>query len=324
MSYPMEAMTPLVRACIGRHDDFALQRENGLYLRVRQPLTYAVLRGHLEGRHTIGTYVIDEHGGCRFAVFDADSDQGLLLLLDVQARLLSQGICSYLEGSRRGAHLWVFLAYPLDAGRLRGWLLPYCPAGVEFYPKQDTASHEHPGSLVRVPLGVHRRSGRRYPFVEVVDGKLVPVMRSVSVGLTWLSTAERVEPPVLLSVPASAAPLGCDEQKKYPSKLSVPTLPVAPTLTIRDWCLAHDPFAVIGRYVELDKRGMGCCPFGSHHAAGCDRHPSLWVYVPHGGDVCCWYCHTWQHGGSLFDFLRLYHGLDADELWRRLRFGEVI
>jgi hypothetical protein len=80
---------------------------------------------------------------------------------------------------------------------------------------------------------------------------------------------------------------------------------------------------VIGRYVELDARGMGCCPFGWHHAAGRDRHPSLWVHPLRRGELACWWCHTWQRGGSLFDFLRLYHRLDARQLWARIRAGEV-
>jgi hypothetical protein len=47
------------------------------------------------------------------------------------------------------------------------------------------------------------------------------------------------------------------------------------------------------------------------------------VYQPSPPDICCWYCHAWQQGGSLFDFLRLYYGLEAGELWRLLLAGFV-
>lgn len=321
MSYSNEQIAPLVRACIGRHNDYAFQRETGQYTRVGQSLTYDLLREHLAGRVTLGTYVIDERGCCRFAVFDADGDDGVLVLLSVQARLATEGIPSYLEGSRRGAHLWLFFARPVPAGEVRGWLISSCPAGVELYPKQDTASYARPGSLIRVPLGVHRRSARRYPFVEQRNGLLVPVARSVVAALSWLSTIERVSLPAALPVLGSSELLGRDEHTKYSSKASL-VLAASPGMTVRDWCLAHDPRAVIGRYVELDRRGLGCCPFGWHHAAGRDRHPSLWVHVPRGGDLACWWCHTWQQGGSLFDFLRLYHGLEARDLWRRVLAGE--
>jgi len=323
MVYTNEQMTPLVRACIGRRNDYAIQRDNGLYVRTGQPLTSDVLREHLLGRVTIGTYLIDEQGCCRFAVFDADGDDGLLRLLDLQAHLAADGMGAYLEGSRRGGHLWLFLARPILAGVVRGWLQPYQSAGVELYPKQDKASDAHPGSLIRVPFGVHRRSGRRYPFVALVDGKLMPVVRTVAAGLAFLSTVERVDVPADLFLSASAASSGGNEHKKYPSKASTPCRKVSPGMSIRDWCAGQDALSVIGRYVTLDARGMGCCPFSAHHAAGRDRHPSLWVYAPQGKDIFCWWCHTWQQGGSLFDFLRLYHGLDARDLWRRLLAGEV-
>ena len=97
---------------------------------------------------------------------------------------------------------------------------------------------------------------------------------------------------------------------------------LAPAITIAKWCLQQDALQVIGRYVALDENGLGCCPFGWHHSDGKDSHPSLWVYPPASGDLCCWYCHVWQRGGSLFDFLRYYYGLDARTLWRRIRAGE--
>ncbi|MBV9691663.1 MAG: hypothetical protein JO202_18355 [Ktedonobacteraceae bacterium] len=310
----------LATCCVGRRDDYAVQRADGSYCRVGRVLSDEVLRLHLAGVQTIGSYVIDEEGFCRFAVFDADREDGLDQLLTVQSRLRRDGIASYLEGSRRGGHLHLFLAAPVSTGWLRTFLVPYCPAGVELYPKQERASYEHPGSLMRVPLGVHRRSLRRYPFVRWQDGQFVVVAGSVLQTLAWLRTVERVTVPAVLSRPRQDVQAPRDK-RKYPSKGSRLT-PLDPKLTIRDWCLAHDPVEVIGCYVALDERGMGCCPFGWHHSDGRDSHPSLWVYQPRKGDLCCWYCHVWQRGGSLFDFLRYYHGLDARTLWQRIRSGE--
>lgn len=321
--YTREELLPLLQTCIGRHDDYALQRANGLYTRIGQPLTLDVLCAHLHGRLTLGTYVIDEQDCCRFAVYDADQQDGLPVLLDLQRRLAADGIPSSLEGSRRGGHLRVFLARPTPAGVVRGWLYPYTPAGVEFYPKQDTASHERPGSLIRVPLGVHRRSGRRYPFVEQQEGRLVPVARTVAETLAWLSTVPRASVPGALPAAGSSVSAGQPAQNKF-SSLPAQATTTRPSsrMTVRDWCLSQDPLAVIGGYVALDAHGMGCCPFGWHHQAGRDRHPSLWVHPLRRGELACWLCHTWQQGGSLFDFLRLYHGLDARQLWGRIRAGE--
>ncbi len=321
MSYALDQLRTFARLCIGRQDDFALQRGDGGYYRVGRLLTSDDLRLHLEGQQTIGTYLITERGVCRFAVFDADSTAGLVELLSVQSRLRHDGIASYLEGSRRGGHLRVFLSTPAPAALVRRWLLPYCPAGVEFYPKQETASFEHPGSLMRVPFGVHRLSGRRYPFVSLVDGKFVPVARSVSDALVWLSTVERVQVPNLLPVAEHDARAQTATTKNILQK-NGGSLISEQGLTIRDWCLSQDACAVIGRYVALDEGGMGCCPFGWHHSDGRDSRPSLLVYTPSGGDLCCWYCHALHGGGSLFDFLRLYLNLDARTLWHRILLGE--
>lgn len=305
--------------CLGRRDDYAVQHQDGRYLRARAPLTYDVIMQHLQGLLTIGTYVIDEHGLCRFAVFDDDTLDGLMRLHSLQTSLAGRGIPSYLEQSRRGAHLWVFLASAVSPALLRAWLLPFCPAGVEFYPKQDAITPERPyGSLVRLPLGVHRLSGARYPFVELVNGVPLLLASSMLDMLTLFPSFERavvpemVEPLSSSASPAAYTPIpftaSCQELSRVPQ-------------SIRDWCYGQDAVTVIGRYVALDEKGMGCCPFGWHHADGVDQHPSLWVYRPSYPGICCWYCNTWGQGGSLFDFLRYYYGLEPSDLWSRLCAG---
>src|SRR5947209_13232742 len=87
----------LAARCIGRRNDYALQQDNGRYLRVRAAVTLNALRGHVAGLHTMGTYVIDEQGGTHFVVFDADSLDGLVLLLEVQRHLAADGVPSALE-----------------------------------------------------------------------------------------------------------------------------------------------------------------------------------------------------------------------------------
>lgn len=180
-----------MRLFVGRCNDFAQQRANGGYWRVGRSLTLSNVEDHLAGSWTLGTYLIDERGQCAFAVFDADSENGLQVLADLQAVLNRQGIPSYLEKSRRGGHLWVFFGEPIPASQARAWLLPFCPERVEFYPKQ--AESKGYGSLIRLPLGVHLRNGKRYPFVEWRDGGPVPVARSVLETLEWLGTMQRAE-----------------------------------------------------------------------------------------------------------------------------------
>jgi hypothetical protein len=204
---------------------------------------------------------------------------------------------------------------------VRAWLLPFCPEGCEFYPKQEAASMSHPGSLIRLPLGVHLRSGERYPFVTLVDGQPLPLFSSVVNALSWFETLERATVPSPSTISPQRDGARRPTQHNISFKKTQPTTTVGPTSTIRDWCASQDPLAVIGRYVSLDDNGMGCCPFGWHHADGGDSHPSFVVYRPTAPDICCWYCHVWQAGGSLFDFLRLYYQLEARDFWQHILSG---
>ena len=318
----------LAARCIGRRDDYALQRDDGGYVRVGAAVSLAALARHVAGVETMASYVIDEAGMCQFAVFDADSLDGLVRLLAVQRCLAADGIASALEGSRRGGHLRIWFASPLAPDLVRRWLLPYCPDGVEFYPKQDAASFEHPGSLMRVPFGVHRFSGRRYPFL-VLDGsgagdRLVSAAQSVAASLDWLASIRRV--PVLTGDTSGQRDgMAGQHTKKYVANGAGGggSLDGATPASIHDWCDRQDALRVIGRYVALDGRGMGCCPFGEHHDDGKDSHPSLWVHAPRSSGAPCWYCYVWRRGGNLFDFLCLWYGVSARQMWQRILVGET-
>src|SRR2546421_10671291 len=133
---------------------YAVQQRDGSYWRVREPLTLPLLLAHLAGRCTLGTYLLDEHHQCSFAVFDADRRDGLEQLVGLAMELALSGIPTLLEASRRGGHLWVHLAEPTSARAVRAWLLPAAHLlGVEFYPKQDALGPDGACSLIRLPLG---------------------------------------------------------------------------------------------------------------------------------------------------------------------------
>jgi len=89
--------------------------------------------------------------------------------------------------------------------------------------------------------------------------------------------------------------------------------------SIRAWCRSEDILVVIGRYVALDRRGVGRCPFKAHHYRG-DVRPSFQVF---GGVDPHWYCYAWRRAGDLFDFLYLYHQITPQEVWVRLREGTL-
>jgi TOTE conflict system, Archaeo-Eukaryotic Primase domain len=315
----MSMLDLFIDTFVSRKNDFALQRSDGGYVRAGRPLALQDVRAHLAGAHTIGSYVIDEHGNCRYAVFDADSADGLDRLHAVHCQLAAAGIPSYLEQSRRGGHLWVFLVEPVRASLIRAWLLPFCPAGIEFYPKQDEGRGY--GSLMRLPLGVHRLSGKRYPFVVWEPSGMVPIATTIQAALVWLEGVEQTGMFAEGANTPTRTPLDTRQQEKSFSLSYSATPHLAPTLTIRAWCAQQDPYEVVGRYVALNSRGVGQCPFGWHHSDGHDSRDSFKVYAPGVSGGYCWYCYVWQQGGSVFDFLRYYYGLDARTLWQQLREG---
>src|SRR6202051_4019874 len=106
-------------------DAFAVQQADGSYRRASGPLSWEQLAAHLMGRYTLGTYLLDQQSTCAFAVFDADGDDGLAVLVSLAAVLRDQGVLTLLEASRRGAHLWLHLAQPTSAFQVCAWLLLY-------------------------------------------------------------------------------------------------------------------------------------------------------------------------------------------------------
>lgn len=294
-------------------DSYAVQQPSGGYWRVAEPLTLEHLHAHLMGQWTLGTYLLDVEGGCQFAVFDDDSDDGVERLAALSLELAQCGVRTLLEASRRGSHLWVHFVQPTSAALVRSWLLPYAQDfGVELYPKQDVLSAGGSGSLIRLPLGIHRKSGGWYPFLAFTDEwDVVPVGQTVVECCEWaVANVERVQVPPVLTMPLVptryvALPVALEGGQDFRS--------------IREWCQHQDIFAVIGSYTVLNSQGVGSCPFKEHHHRG-DVRPSFQVF---GGHDPHWYCYTWGRAGNVFDFLCLYHGLSVQEGWQRVRAGTL-
>ncbi len=302
-------------------EHYAVQQRDGSYFRVAEGLSLPLLAGHLLGRWTLGTYLLDRQSCCAFAVFDADGVDGLECLEELAEELLRQGVPTVLEASRRGGHLWVHLVDPTPAQVVRAWLLPYAVAyGVELYPKQGWLAPGGSGSLIRLPLGVHRQTRGWYPFLQrSAWGEWVPVGETVAECCRWLyQHVQRVAVP-------EAVMLASSEVLSVPSESRMHVAVEDPAHTashwsdgsIREWCRAQDILAMIGRYVALDGRGVGSCPFKEHHVRG-DLRPSFQVF---GGSDPHWYCYTWRRAGDLFDFLCLYYQVTPQEMWRRLQQG---
>ncbi len=303
---------------------YAVQQRDGSYWRVAEPLSLSLVATHLAGRWTLGTYLLDHSSQCAFAVFDADREDGLERLAILSDELLRQGVPTLLEASRRGGHLWVHLVEPSPAQVVRAWLLPFAEVcGVELYPKQDWLAPGGSGSLIRLPLGVHQLSRGWYPFVQrSAWGEFVPVGETVMACCAWVCQhIQRVAvPEEVRRASSEVVPMECLSNPGVGEKVPARMASHWSYGSIREWCRTQDMVAVIGRYVALDGRGVGSCPFKEHHYRG-DVRPSFQVF---GGDGPHWYCYTWRRAGDLFDFLCLYYQLTPQEAWYLLQRGALL
>ena len=154
----------LVSQFANRKDIHARQQDDGRYWLVNWPFTPGLMYLHLKGEVTLGTYLLNQESLAKFTVLDADDDVSGLQW--IHADLTNQGIPSYLESSRRGGHLWFFFADRIAGEKARNfglWFARKYGLNLEVYPKQEII--KGPGSLIRVPFGIHHKSGERYGFV---------------------------------------------------------------------------------------------------------------------------------------------------------------
>ena len=276
-----------VAAFIPRSDMYPIQRHDGRYVTVRKPLTASLVESHLLGRITLGAYALNPDSRARWLCYDADSGVSWTYLQAMALALLSDGVPAYLEQSRRGGHLWLFLPTtpPVSGASARQFgrqlLQTHHVENVELFPKQDRLT-TGPGSLVRLPLGRHRKDGRRYHFIQPDGTPLSPTIRE---QISLLAFPERTPDDFFYSVLADAKKLREQHRRRPSGHGSGETL----SDRIKDRLPVYD---FVSQYVQLDERGTGYCPFHD------DQHKSFSV----NRDQNYWNCFAGCGGGSIIDF----------------------
>jgi DNA-binding transcriptional regulator YhcF (GntR family) len=177
---------------VNRTDAYAIQQADGTYRRVSGELTCEHIRRHLRGEITLGVYATSQESLSRWICFDFDGDDGPAEASKLLDYLLSKDAYKnavMLEdtGGRdgKGRHLWIFFA-PTPAKYLK-WLAQQLlkKAGVtcdvEIFPKTTEITPDSPyGSLVRLPFGIHRKTGNwsKMLYPQLVEDflKLEPVV----------------------------------------------------------------------------------------------------------------------------------------------------
>lgn len=265
-----------------RTDIHARQLPDGRYYLVRQPFTSGLMYSHLQGKVTLGTYLLDKESHAKFMVLDSDED--ITGIRDMHTHLQKMTIPCYLETSRRGGHLWFFFADKVSGELARGFGLALATEHglqLEVFPKQ-TVMGTGPGSLIRVPFGIHRKSGQRYEFLGLGS------MREQAIALSAPDT------------------VGIDIVKAFQyheHKPNFKTDGALRAILIADF---------IGRYIDLRPVAsgfVGLCPF--HH----DQMPSFGVNV----DGNYWHCFAGCGGGDIVSFWMRWRGIENRQATEELR-----
>jgi len=196
-----ENITLFMQLFRGRDDAFARQwsdrdREKQGYVPVRHPMMPTDIRDHLAGNKTYGIYLLNGDSQVYTGVIDVDlkkslRDQTLYKKHKSSVRreslYLHQRIdelakkndltCIAEVSGGKGYHFWFPLKEPVDAGIMRRALLQLI-AGLnediscfhlEIFPKQDRISGKGFGNLVKLPMGIHRGSGKPSWLVRAKD-----------------------------------------------------------------------------------------------------------------------------------------------------------
>ena len=291
----LQAAADLGNRFIRRWDLYARQLPDGGYVCIRKPLVAEALLSHLEGKITLGAYLMDKESNIRFAVLDSDEEKGQEKILEIAGRLENQGVPSYPELSRRGAHLWFFFENPIMAVIARrfakGLIAQNGIENVELYPKQDRITDDGPGSLIRLPFGIHRKSGQRYPFVTA-DG--IPLAGTVREQIQILANARTVSQEMIDTF------AGYQPEKPVTARLKRPG-----SALDASWGKIKEKISVkefVGQYVELrptTSGAVGKCPFHD------DEHNSFGVNAKNN----YWHCFAGCGGGDIVSFWMKWRGL---------------
>ncbi len=229
------------------------------YTPIHEPFTLSVAKNHLMGNHTIGIYPLRMDNTVCFIAFDIDMAKFFLSKAITNKRLWERAenmaqafackmvdlgaahqIPVYIEDSGfKGRHCWIFLDAPIPARIARRFALlmvqqigrPPSELQIEAFPKQAFVEEGKLGNLIKIPLGIHRRTGRRALFVnasgEAISNQLgfLEKIEKVSKQRVYefiqrFQISDEIKFPIQEQVSSE----DLEKEKKPKSSLSLPTV----------------------------------------------------------------------------------------------------
>jgi hypothetical protein len=162
------------RIFINRDDSYATMKDGeNEYFVIKDYITPELLRNHLEGLKTVGVFQLSRFNKVKWICWDFDVDDKTLEIIFEDAKKLykflkEKGYNPILEFSgHKGYHVWLFFNL-IDAKSAKSFAEKMANESRsnphEIFPKQTELAGKGYGSMVKLPLGLHRVS-RKYSFL---------------------------------------------------------------------------------------------------------------------------------------------------------------
>lgn len=173
-----------------RSDDYV--RWAGTWMRAAEPFTGQRVIEAFASKVGVSGYMLTTNNLTHVCAIDFDTDDGWDLARRLRDVMDSHNAFSYVEPSRRGAHLWSVLDRQIPARTvrraLRGFLaealIPEGPK-IELRPSHDEIKPDGFGSPIRLPTMPHPKTGKRYPLCGPDDQPLGSTLADILMRIEW-------------------------------------------------------------------------------------------------------------------------------------------
>lgn len=172
MQYNQKKIYSAFRFFINRFNPYALMKD-GLneYFVIKKDLEICDLKEHLDGKITLGVFQISTFNKVKWICWDFDSENENDL---EETYVNAKQLFDFLKGKnynpilefsgRRGYHIWIFCE-PVDTRNAKEFGERMAKSAKsnanEIFPKQKELKNGMYGSMVKLPLGIHKVSNKR-------------------------------------------------------------------------------------------------------------------------------------------------------------------
>ena len=167
----MELAEMMFKLFVNRSDCYAVQQEKG-YLSIKEPVTKRLIQSHLLGSITIGLYQLlgemVKWACCDFDKNTLEDFENAKKLFNYFKELGYHPLMEMSGGGEYKCHIWIFadtaaeiMERFLDDVCSKAQIYPH-----EIFPKQISVTEGGFGNLVKLPMGIHMRTGKRSYFLD--------------------------------------------------------------------------------------------------------------------------------------------------------------